>query len=100
MYVPLPVFYYPPQPTHHPRVYRVEKQKQNNAWTDKDDMLLRYLKEERNLGWREIAMHFKSRTSNGCQFRWRRIAALDKEKKKQLELKTETNQYSIQNLLN
>lgn len=33
------------------------------------------LKEERNLGWHEIASYFPNRTLNACQFRWRRLAA-------------------------
>lgn len=45
---------------------------------DEDDTLLKYLKEVRHLGWREISLHFKNRTANGCQFRWRRISALAK----------------------
>lgn len=60
----------------------MEKPRQNSAWSDEDDSLLRFLKEERNLGWREISLHFKNRTANGCQFRWRRLAALEKEKEK------------------
>lgn len=47
------------------------------AWSSKDDKLLRYLKEVKKLSWKEISKHFPSRTTNGCQFRWRRI--LNKE---------------------
>lgn len=50
----------------------------SNAWSHEDDLLLKYLKEARNLGWREISSHFQNRTANGCQFRWRRINALSK----------------------
>ncbi|KAH3685164.1 hypothetical protein WICPIJ_003857 [Wickerhamomyces pijperi] len=52
--------------------------RQSNAWSYEDDLLLKYLKEVRNLGWREISTHFQNRTANGCQFRWRRINALSK----------------------
>lgn len=35
--------------------------------------MLRYLKETKKLGWKEIALHFPNRTTNACQFRWRRL---------------------------
>ncbi|KAI9770441.1 MAG: hypothetical protein M1840_003327 [Geoglossum simile] len=44
-------------------------------WSPTDDVLLRELKDVRHLGWREIATYFPGRTSFGCQFRWRRLAA-------------------------
>lgn len=53
--------------------------RQSNAWSASDDELLKYLKEVKNLGWREISMYFQNRTANGCQFRWRRIVALSKQ---------------------
>lgn len=49
--------------------------KSSSAWLPKDDALLRFLKEYRKLGWREIAMYFPTRTLNACQFRWRRLIA-------------------------
>jgi hypothetical protein len=42
-------------------------------WTAEDDMKLRRLKEEENMGWKQIATHFPGRTHNACQFRWRRL---------------------------
>ncbi|GMG30559.1 unnamed protein product [Ambrosiozyma monospora] len=57
--------------------------KSSTAWSPEDDRLLRILKEEQKLGWREISTHFPSRTLNACQFRWRRIVigvAVDKKK--------------------
>ncbi|ODV97380.1 hypothetical protein PACTADRAFT_1947 [Pachysolen tannophilus NRRL Y-2460] len=44
-----------------------------SSWDPKDDLLLRHLKEEQKLGWKEIASHFTHRTPNACQFRWRRL---------------------------
>ncbi|CEP24096.1 unnamed protein product [Cyberlindnera jadinii] len=73
------------------RFHHIEKPRQNNAWSYEDDSLLRYLKEKRNLGWREISLHFKNRTANGCQFRWRRLSALEKEKKQRLQDSKKTN---------
>jgi hypothetical protein len=35
--------------------------------------MLRHLKEDQKLGWKEIAAHFPYRTTNACQFRWRRL---------------------------
>lgn len=43
------------------------------SWDDEDDKLLIKLKEVDNLGWKQIAGHFRNRTSNACQFRWRRL---------------------------
>ncbi|KAI5821401.1 hypothetical protein BZA77DRAFT_238252 [Pyronema omphalodes] len=45
------------------------------SWDPKDDILLKQLKEEQRLGWKEIATHFHGRTSHACQFRWRRLAS-------------------------
>ncbi|GMM38008.1 Tod6 protein [Saccharomycopsis crataegensis] len=44
-----------------------------SSWDTQDDILLRHLKEEQKLGWKEIAAHFNNRTPNACQFRWRRL---------------------------
>lgn len=45
------------------------------SWDPNDDILLKQLKEEQRLGWKEIATHFRGRTSHACQFRWRRLAS-------------------------
>ncbi|ANZ75663.1 BA75_02096T0 [Komagataella pastoris] len=44
-----------------------------SSWDPQDDILLRHLKEQQKLGWKEIAAHFNHRTPNACQFRWRRL---------------------------
>lgn len=44
-----------------------------SSWDPHDDMMLRHLKEQQKLGWKEIAVHFPNRTTNACQFRWRRL---------------------------
>lgn len=49
------------------------KSKQSSTWTQKEDKILRELKEVQKLGWREILTFFPDRTPNACQFRWRRI---------------------------
>lgn len=56
-------------------------------WTADDDKLLRHLKEEKKLGWREISVHFPKRTLNACQFRWRRLIAKEENKKKRDTMK-------------
>lgn len=43
------------------------------SWDDDDDRLLIQLKEREHLGWKQIARYFDNRTSNACQFRWRRL---------------------------
>lgn len=43
------------------------------SWDDSDDELLIRLKEVEHLGWKQIANYFNNRTSNACQFRWRRL---------------------------
>ncbi|KAK5779450.1 hypothetical protein RI543_003341 [Arxiozyma heterogenica] len=43
------------------------------SWEFQDDLLLRYLKEVKSLGWKEISKYFSNRTANACQFRWRRL---------------------------
>ena len=43
------------------------------SWDDNDDKLLIQLKEIQHLGWKQIAKYFNNRTSNACQFRWRRL---------------------------
>ncbi|KAK9478779.1 hypothetical protein V1514DRAFT_330360 [Lipomyces japonicus] len=43
------------------------------SWDPHDDLLLRHLKEQQKLGWKDIASHFTNRTPNACQFRWRRL---------------------------
>jgi hypothetical protein len=44
-----------------------------SSWDPQDDLLLKHLKEEQKLGWKEISSHFAHRTPNACQFRWRRL---------------------------
>ncbi|KAK9468976.1 hypothetical protein V1512DRAFT_258340 [Lipomyces arxii] len=44
-----------------------------SSWDPHDDLLLRHLKEQQKLGWKDIANHFMGRTPNACQFRWRRL---------------------------
>lgn len=43
------------------------------SWSIEDDQLLMALKDQRGLGWKQIACHFNNRTPNACQFRWRRL---------------------------
>ncbi|GME67511.1 unnamed protein product [Ambrosiozyma monospora] len=43
------------------------------SWDPEDDNLLIHLKEVKNLGWKQISSYFENRTSNACQFRWRRL---------------------------
>ncbi|CAH6722401.1 hypothetical protein CLIB1444_09S02762 [[Candida] jaroonii] len=63
-YIQLPFYYYS----------NIEKKsKSSTTWTQKEDKLLRELKEHQKLGWREISTFFNDRTPNACQFRWRRI---------------------------
>lgn len=88
---------------YNPKDYKIQKNsstRQSNAWTYEDDCLLKYLKEVRNLGWREISMHFKSRTANGCQFRWRRIASIAKVSTDKKTLKNESRSNSLDRILN
>ncbi|CCH44990.1 hypothetical protein BN7_4569 [Wickerhamomyces ciferrii] len=100
--------------------YKIQKSptstRQSNAWSANDDELLKYLKEVKNLGWREISMYFQNRTANGCQFRWRRIVALTKssssppsssasssplpEKSQDSEIEVSMRSNSLESLLN
>lgn len=50
-----------------------KKTKLSTTWTQREDKLLRELKEKQKLGWRDISTFFNDRTPNACQFRWRRI---------------------------
>jgi hypothetical protein len=50
-----------------------DRRKTPTSWDPNDDMILRHLKEQLKLGWKEIASHFPNRTTNACQFRWRRL---------------------------
>lgn len=52
---------------------QTESAKNPSSWDPEDDILLRHLKEIKNLGWKEIALYFENRTPNACQFRWRRL---------------------------
>lgn len=47
--------------------------KNPSSWDTQDDILLRHLKEVKNLGWKDISLYFNNRTPNACQFRWRRL---------------------------
>jgi hypothetical protein len=53
----------------------VRRRKTPSSWDPHDDLLLRHLKEQQKLGWKEIAVHFPNRTTNACQFRWRRLVS-------------------------
>lgn len=60
------------EPTKKP--YEAEdRRKTPSSWDPNDDLVLRHLKEQLKLGWKEIASHFPNRTTNACQFRWRRL---------------------------
>lgn len=61
----LPIYYY--------NNINEKKGKLSTTWTAKEDKLLRELKEQQKLGWRDISTFFNDRTPNACQFRWRRI---------------------------
>lgn len=50
-----------------------DRRKTPSSWDPNDDVVLRHLKEQLKLGWKEIASHFPNRTTNACQFRWRRL---------------------------
>lgn len=50
-----------------------DRKKTPTSWDPHDDMVLRHLKEQLKLGWKEIAANFPNRTTNACQFRWRRL---------------------------
>jgi len=52
---------------------RVRLPRESSSWKHEDDDKLRELKDVHNLGWRQIADFFPGRTSNACQFRWRRL---------------------------
>ena len=52
------------------------------TWTQKDDELLRHLKEVEKIGWRDISMYFPTRTINACQFRWRRLIMKEENRRK------------------
>lgn len=47
--------------------------KNPSSWDPQDDLLLRFLKEIKKFGWKDIAKFFNNRTPNACQFRWRRL---------------------------
>lgn len=51
-------------------------------WTEEENKLLKKLKEEEKLGWRDIAMYFPGRTISACTFRWRRMVIKEENKKK------------------
>ncbi|ODV61792.1 SANT/Myb-like DNA-binding domain-containing protein ASCRUDRAFT_7276 [Ascoidea rubescens DSM 1968] len=78
--------------------------KQASAWSHADDKLLRYLKEEKKLGWRAVATYFPRRTPNACQFRWRRLvsgnASLKNSINSKQKLASKSVKTSIKSLLN
>lgn len=45
----------------------------SKPWSEKEDRLLLSLRGNEHLKWCQIASHFPNRTTNGCQFRWRRL---------------------------
>ncbi|KAG7694360.1 hypothetical protein KL930_004163 [Ogataea haglerorum] len=47
--------------------------RRSSLWSVQDDQLLLFLKDNRNYGWKRISTYFRGRTSNACQFRWRRL---------------------------
>ncbi|CCH60307.1 hypothetical protein TBLA_0C05110 [Henningerozyma blattae CBS 6284] len=61
--------------------------KNSSSWDPKDDLLLRHLKEVKKLGWKEIATYFDNRTSNACQFRWRRLKSGNLKTNKTVSIK-------------
>lgn len=52
--------------------------KTSKSWSKREDKLLLSLKEIDRLNWCQIANHFSDRTTNGCQFRWRRLMSKGK----------------------
>lgn len=52
-------------------------------WSKKEDKLLLSLKSIDHLNWCQIASHFPDRTTNGCQFRWRRLVSKAKTDKRE-----------------
>ncbi|TID21180.1 hypothetical protein CANINC_003460 [Pichia inconspicua] len=66
-----------------------ENKRSSKSWTAAEDELLRHLKEVEHKNWIEIATHFPDRTTNGCQFRWRRIAGKIKQKNNKSKIQTE-----------
>lgn len=42
-------------------------------WDLQSDLLLRYLKDVRGFGWKNISEYFINRTANGCKTRWKAI---------------------------
>lgn len=52
---------------------RHRKTKHFSTWTPAEDKLLRELKEEQKMGWKQILTYLNDRTPNACQFRWRRV---------------------------
>lgn len=52
--------------------------KTSKSWSKREDKLLLSLKEIERLNWCQIASYFPDRTTNGCQFRWRRLVSKGK----------------------
>lgn len=51
----------------------IDSKEDHDIWDLQHDLLLRYLKENAKLGWKEISQYFNNKSSNSCQFRWRRL---------------------------
>lgn len=80
-----PQVYYQPYPPQHYYTYiqpqgehalppnKRRKTKHFSTWTPAEDKLLRELKEEQKMGWKQILTYLNDRTPNACQFRWRRV---------------------------
>lgn len=48
----------------------------SSPWKSEEDLLLKHLRDEKGLAWREISLSFPHRTINGCQLRYRRLSSL------------------------
>lgn len=83
--IPQPQVYYQPYPPQQYYTYvqpqgesslpsnKPRKTKHFSTWTPAEDKLLRELKEEQKMGWKQILTYLNDRTPNACQFRWRRV---------------------------
>jgi hypothetical protein len=58
----------------------------SKSWSADEDSLLLRLKEVEKKNWYQIATYFPDRTTNGCQFRWRRLTIKNKNKEKRQNL--------------
>ena len=53
----------------------------SKSWSKQEDRLLLRLKDIEKMNWVQISNYFPGRTTNGCQFRWRRLTGRAKSKK-------------------